>query len=289
MRPDDFFEDEVDDFLGELQGPPRFRKDFVRQLRQGPADGHSDIAVAVGLARLVHDDLEAFGTDGGQLLREPEIREAILALRAVLDRIAVVDLEMPFRDYTTFKSFWLREGAYGSWQARRDLLENIFGEVHDRLADQESAELSSALAVPVSPRGRTGWARIDAEIAEIRRHFLTARTPQDYRNVGNDCIILTEELSRQLYSVDQHLRPGESEPPVANTKQRLERVVEDALPGSGNATLRKLLRASIEVAQALKHGSTPRRREAGMAADSVILLATLLRRMHDGEEDSAYS
>ena len=141
--------------------------------------------------------------------------------------------------------------------------------------------MSSTLAEPVSPRGRTGWARIDEEIAELRRHFQSAQTPQDYRNVGNDCVIVTEALSRLVYEPARHLREGETEPPISNTKNRLERYVDDAAQGSENAALRKLAKATIEMAQAVKHRTTPTRREAGIAADAVILLANLLRRLSD--------
>jgi hypothetical protein len=122
---------------------------------------------------------------------------------------------------------------------------------------------------------------VDTEIAELRRHFQTARTPQDYRNVGNDCVLVVERLSGTVYSAERHLRPGEEEPPFANTKQRLDRFIEDSLQGADNAPLRKLARATIEMAQAVKHRSTPNRTEAGMAADGVILLANLLRRIDE--------
>jgi hypothetical protein len=92
-----------------------------------------------------------------------------------------------------------------------------------------------------------------------------------------------EALSAAAYTRDRHLRVGEEEPPIANTKQRLDRVIEDALPGSDNATLRKLGRAVIEMAQQVKHSTTPTRREAGIAADAVIQLANFLRRLEEPE------
>ena len=114
---------------------------------------------------------------------------------------------------------------------------------------------------------------MSTEISELRRHFQTARTAQDYRNVGLDCVSITESLRPGL-------RPGEAPPRrrggalrFANTKQRLERFVEDAVPGPENATLRKLARSAIEYAQHVKHSGTPTRREAGIAADAVIQLA----------------
>lgn len=283
MRPDDFFEHSDDDDFGVSFAKRRFRVELMRELRRGPLDTASDSEVAVALARLTHDELEAFGTDSSESLNNAQMRETLLGLRAVLDRLGIQQFDVPFRDFTTFKSYWLREGAYGSWQARRDLLNGLFETLHDQLTDMESRALTSSLADPVSPRARTGWSRVDGEIAELRRHFQIARSPQDYRNVGNDCVILTEALGRTVYRAERHLRPSETEPPIANTKQRLDRFIEDALSGSANAPLRKLARAAIEMAQAVKHQSTPTRRDAGLAADAVILLANLLRRIAEPE------
>jgi hypothetical protein len=90
---------------------------------------------------------------------------------------------------------------------------------------------------------------------------------------------VTEALSRLVYDPALHLRPGEEEPPVAKTKQRLDRYIEDALPGPANAVLRKLGKAAIELAQQVKHSGEPTRTEAGIAADTIILLANMLRRL----------
>jgi len=40
---------------------------------------------------------------------------------------------------------------------------------------------------------------------------------------ANDCVHLTEALSRQVYDPAVHLQPGEDEPPAARTKQPLTR------------------------------------------------------------------
>ena len=88
---------------------------------------------------------------------------------------------------------------------------------------------------PVSPHARTGWARVDAEITELRRHFRSATTEQDYRSVGNDCVAVTEALSRQVYDHAVHGKAGEGEPPVDKTKNRIGRFVEMAARGADSA------------------------------------------------------
>ena len=66
------------------------------------------------------------------------------------------------------------------------MLHDLFDSLHDALADLETRAVSSTLTEPVSPILATGWSAVDFEISELRRHFRAARTPQDYRSVGND-------------------------------------------------------------------------------------------------------
>jgi hypothetical protein len=55
--------------------------------------------------------------------------------------------------------------------------------------------------------------------------------------------------------------------------------IEHTLEGSDNAGLRRLAKAAIEVAQQVTHNGGPIRTDAGIAADAVILLANMLRRL----------
>lgn len=290
MRPADFFiEGEIvvveDDFSFDLlEGPTRHvNEQLLDELRRKPLPDKTDLEVAVPLARLMHDELQAYGTGGGEELNDEQMRVAIQALHAVTRRLGIDGFKVPFHDFTSFRSWWIKNGASGSggWQARRDLLSDIFDRLHDQLAEMELQSLESSLVDPISPHSRTGWAAVDTEISELRRHFNSARTPQDYRAVGLDCVAVTEALSAQVYDPTRHLRDGEEEPPVAKTKQRIERFVEDAAPGPDNAALRRLARAATEFAQHVKHSETPTRREAGIAADAVIQLANLVRRLDE--------
>jgi hypothetical protein len=99
----------------------------------------------------------------------------------------------------------------------------------------------------------------------------------------NDCIAVLTAVSGAAYNASVNLREGETEPPTDQTKNRLDRVVDDALSGRGNTTLRKHVRALIEFSQEVKHSESPSRRDAGIAADSVIQLANVIRRLHEEE------
>jgi hypothetical protein len=227
--------------------------------------------------------LERFGTGGGEEMTDAQLRLALRGLSKTLERMGAADFQPPFRDFASFRNWWIQRGAAGSggWQARRDLLDTLFSPLHDTLADLQAGSLTRQVAQPVSPHARTGLATVDTEVSDLRQQFQNATSAQGYSAVGLGAVRVTEALSRELYDPAIHLRPGETEPPVDKTKMRLERYVEDAAPGSDNAELRKLLRAAIEYAQTVKHSPTPTRREAGMAADAVILLANVLRRMQE--------
>ena len=272
MTPEDFFEDDLfsDERLLDTK--------HLEAVRAGSHIGRSNVEVAVALLRLAHDELEAYGTDGNQRTDESEIRLILRTSQVLLQRLAI-SFDLPFSDYGTFRTYWSNNGAYGNWQARRNILNKLFEPVHLELARLEDHELGSVLAKPITSHPGTGWARVDTEINEMRRHFGAARSAQDYRNVGNDCVAVLTRLSEALFDPELHLMEGEQVPPVANTKDRLGRFVEHAASGPANAEIRKVARAAIELAQAIKHQGEPTRRNAGIAADSVILLANLLRRL----------
>lgn len=285
MRADDFFTggttwvDGADPWA--MPVSRWFNAAWVEQTRRGPVADHDDLDVITGLARLVHDELERYGTDSSQELNEDDMRTALLALRATKDRLGITGFDPPFRDFGTFRSHWLQQGCSGSWQCRRDLLDTLFDPLHQQILDREVSSYAAGPVDPVSPRSVTGWPRVDEEIMELRRHFKIARTDQDHRNIGNDCVAILEALSRQVYDATRHLRPGETEPSIEKTKQRLTRFVEDAALGPDNEELRRLARAAIEFAQRVKHSHDGTRRDAGISADAVILLANILRRLDE--------
>ena len=275
MHPDDFFvETEGFDSIGDR----RLNVELLEKLRRRPLPQRDDLEAATALARLVHDELETYGTEGGERLGKDGMALAIRSLRAALKRLDI-QFDPEWRDYTTFRGYWIRKGARGSWQARRDLLASEFDPIHGELARREDQALANDLVEQVSPRGTTGWPKVDEEIRELRRRFRSAQTPQDYRAVGTHCVGVLEALSRTVYDPSAHLREGESPPPPEKTKLRIGRYVEDAAPGSSNEQIRGLVLKAVELAHEVKHRETPTRRDAGIAADSVIVLANLLRRL----------
>jgi len=240
-----------------------------------------DLDVAVSLLALLHDEFRAFGTSGGQWVPEDHVRIASDACSEVMGRLGLVAFDLPFRDYDGFYAYWRLKGAAGAggWQARRDLLANIFDPARDAVRREKMRRRRVSVASGVTSAGDLGWPAVDRLVTQVGRRFASARNYDDYKSVGLDCVSLLDTLSRTLYDPATHLREGEEEPPVDQSKKRLERVVEDATPGTSNDDLRKLIKAAIAYAHHVKHQTSPNRHQAGMAADAAILIAHLLRRL----------
>ncbi|MBM4487733.1 hypothetical protein MWT96_25180 (plasmid) [Prescottella equi] len=279
MIADDFFKSARDDVWGGTKS--KFDMALIKEIRAGSVAGRTDIEIAIALSQLVHDELQAFGTEGGQSLNDAQIAAALTALRAVTRRLAI-QFDPPYRNFTTFKSYWMRNDAYGSWQARRNLLGDLFEPLHKELTALEERSFDD-LASAISPHAATGWPSVDEEILELRRRFQTATTTQDYRALGTNCVGVLEALSRTVYNPKDHLRDGEVEPPVEKTNIRIGRYIEDTLPGPNNEDIRGLTKKAAALAHHVKHSPTATRRDAGIAADSVILLANIVRRLDQDE------
>lgn len=262
-------------------GPARVDADVFDRLRSGKLPGISDEDVAEDLLTFVFDDLTAFGTGGGEVMTNDEMRRAISGLKAVMTRIGV-QLDVPFRDFNSFKAYWLRNDGYNSWQARREIVDGIFSDPLAKVMAARDRSFTATLIDPISPHAVTGWPRVDAEIEAMRIEFRDATTPQNCRAVGLHAVAVLDAVSAVAY---RHAIHGEDavEPPVSKTKDRLDRVVLHGLPGSGNAEVRKLVRSAIETAQAVKHGSTPDRLKAGLAADAVLVVSHMMRRLAEVE------
>lgn len=282
MQTEEFYEEQSvstpDPWGGFATSRIALRTDLLNTLRAGAIPGDDDLETAIALTRIVHGELEAYGTGGGEQMSEEQIELAQRCLRAVLDRQSIT-LRLPWRNFAGFRTYWLQNDGYGSWQARRGLLDTFFKPVHEELDRLEEASFHAVVAEAVSPRTATGWPAVDTELTELKRRFRSATTPQDYRDVGNRSVAVLEALSRTVYNPSKHLRDGEMAPAPDKTKQRLGRYAEDSLAGPNNAEVRAVAVKVIELAHAVKHSTSPTRREAGITADAVILLANILRRV----------
>jgi hypothetical protein len=154
-------------------------------LIEGPEAGLSDLHASLALMDLVRDDLHESGTRGDQRLTNQQMRTAVRALERTSER-AGQPFRLPFRDHSSWKPYWIRKGASrtGGWQARRDLLGDLFDEAYAPLTAAQDRALPSNLAEAASPCEKLGWHEVDTAVGELRKHFRTAEPPLDYKGWG---------------------------------------------------------------------------------------------------------
>lgn len=282
MRLDDFFitTPSASDMWGASAPSSTLNSDLLRTIMKGPVPGDDHLETALSLTRLVQREFEAYGTDSGQEISDEESGLILRTLRLALKRDGI-SFEPPWRDFPSFRSYWLREGASGSWQARRDLLAKWFLPVLEHLEAKEEQAFRSELATGVSPRTELGWPSVDEYIRQLRQRFHSATSVADYKDVGNRCVGVLEALSSVVYDPDVDCPPNEAPPPNDKTNIRIGAYVDRQLPGKGNEELRGLIKKASALAHKMKHSESADRTTTGICADTVILLANVLRRLQE--------
>lgn len=258
---------------------PKLNTGLLEAIKTGKYSKASDLSVASELSKVVWEEYEKCGTEG-KTIPEPEIVLAQKTLISVLDRLQI-QINIPWRDFRSFRSYWIRNGAHGSYQARRDILSDLFEPIQQELDRRERQSVQASLVTAISPHATLGWDAVDTKVSALRRRFADARTPEDYSDVGNRAVSALEELANQVYDPKKHVREGEEPLPYSKTKERFNCYIEEKLSGPSNAALRKVARGTVDLSQALKHGSVTTRTNAGLVGDSVIFLANMLRRLDD--------
>lgn len=279
MRFDDFFGEVLDS--ASPWGPSRtaaIRIDLVRQLADSPLPGDDPLSTAIALTQFVRGQYQSFGTDGKQLINDVESREVLRSLRAVLRRQGV-EFDPQWSDFPSFRTYWNAHEGRGSWQARRDMLSKLFDPVLEALEMTQDRASENEVARPVSPRSELGWPAVDGHIEQLRQRFATASTHVDYKDVGNRCVGVLEALSAVVYDPAVHCPEGKSQPPVDKTDIRIGAYIDQRLTGPSNEELRGLVKKASALSHKMKHSPRADRTTTGIAADAVILLANILRRL----------
>ena len=200
-------------------GRRALNRGLLGSIQSGGIANRPDAEVGAALLRLAHDELEAFGTDGKQRTSEDDIRAILQTCRRLTKRIGVV-LDLPFSDYRTFKSHWRANGAVGSWQARRDILDGLFNPIHRELANLEDAAAdlqappgsteTSPRSHPVSSDRREDTSRApDARDQSAWDVFISYAT-EDKETVAGPLANALQELGVDVWYDDFELQIGDS-------------------------------------------------------------------------------
>jgi hypothetical protein len=256
--PDDLFlEDIVDDPWNAPAGGRRANTEILDGLRRGQMRGVADLDAALALSQQLEWDFMAYGTGGGEVFNNTEVTLAIRALRATLGRLGIA-FQVPFRDYSTFRTYWNANGAHGSWQARRDMVAGFIEPVLAQLfALQDRVEAGSSIVEPALS------ALTDA--ASIRDHLrrLVASVDADPRlavSVAKDLVESTAKLI--LRERGEAYTDKEDLPPLVSRAQQALRLHAAGVPGDTDEA--KALKTILASLTRLTQGVTELRNKVGV-------------------------
>lgn len=135
-----------------------------------------------------------------------------------------------------------------------------------------------------SPRGlldlgprSTDWPVLEARVRELGPLLERARSLDDVQDVGR--------RSREIVSDLADLALAALEPPIpakpygANRKAKLDAFLDRTADGESNAALRRLVRATFDLANTVTHSSRGARAEAVASAQAAVLLVRTMREL----------
>jgi hypothetical protein len=273
-----------DFFLMCPDGTFQVNRELINLVRIGPLDGFDDVLIGGRLLELTRSEFEKYGTDRTNVFDNDDARSALSSFKACCIRLGITEIDFPFRDFTTFRSWWLKNGASNSWQARRDLVENVFDPLVKRFDDLLLGIPERTLFDPLNINSQSTWPKIQEEIEQLRKHAASANSDADIRNLGNDCVVIIEKLSAFLYRHADHGDAALAEESPTKTKNRLTAIVEHEFLSSSSHELVKVVRSTIELAQAIKHNHNPTLMDTMILAESTIFLVAVLDRLLNQRE-----
>lgn len=269
--------------------PCRFelKPDIVEKARYGELN-EPDIEVVRPLLELVRRGYINRGNTGYVDHSVAEFDSLRRALQAVCLRLGY-DLELPFRNLDSFHLYMVDQYGSDAEETRRRAITEIFDPLEEFVETLENSTMEGILVEGSSPLDPGLWTQVDEEIRALRDKFSSARTASDFSDIGNRAVRIVETLSDLLFDPEKHLREGEDPTAYskAKTKNRLDRIIENELPGAQNEALRSFAKSCVTLAHRVKHSSTPTKRDAGSAADGVIILASTLQRIIEESDGHA--
>jgi hypothetical protein len=177
----------------------------------------------------------------------------------------------PYEDLWSWYGHWSAE--LGTYAQRRVHITGLTNPVREQLeAMLDGVQVSDPGGEPLPT-----WASLDARVEGIVNELRTARTTDDYQDVGRRCREVLIDTAKLL--ADPSLVPAGQEPPQsANAKAWLDLFLASRAAGRSHAELRKFIPAAWDLAQKVTHGGV-RRLDAYAAAQATVLVVRTLQQL----------
>jgi len=189
-------------------------------------------------------------------------------IRGELRRFGLEDPN-PHEDLWAWYGYWSQH--LSSYVSRRTYIRELYQPLLDaleHLADRTvGAELQPA---------ETGWHRVDHQLSQLRERYATAQTSEDCQAVGLLCRDIFRSLADATFD-ESHVPAGEATPGPADAVARLGFVVDAHAPGETNEELRKVIKATRDLANKVQHQQVATVQQAALVAEATVAAVNLTR------------
>lgn len=178
----------------------------------------------------------------------------------------------PFDDLWAWHGQW-SSGELPSYSSRRTYISGLAKPVREQLeAMVDGVQVEDPGSEP-SPT----WVSLDARVEGIVSELRTARTTDDYQDVGRRCREVLIDTAKLLASPSL-VPAGQEAPQAANAKAWLNLFLASRAAGRSHAELRKFIPAAWDLAQKVTHGEIERV-DAYAAGQATVLVVRTLQQL----------
>lgn len=198
-----------------------------------------------------------------------EYKERRSTIRAELHRRGLEDPNR-FGDLWGWHAYWSEH--LPTYASRRVFVSEMYQPLLDSLEQLGERELGTGLQP-----AQTGWVAVDSQLGQLRERYARAETTDDYKAVGLLCRDIFLSVAKETFSEDEHLPRGGTLPGSADAVARLNLVVDALAPGQSNREVRKVIKATVDLANKVQHDQSATEALAALVAEATVTAVNLIR------------
>jgi hypothetical protein len=196
----------------------------------------------------------------GYKYRYRQVHKALLELN--------LDNPNPYIDlwdwYEHYKSKFI------SYQERRNHINGLYKNLLEQIEGSKNPE---TVVITVDLKG---WGKIERTINEIKIREETAQSEEQFQAVGLLCREIIISLAQEVFIAEKHPILDKTQISSTDAKRMLEAYIAVELAGSSNEAIRKYVKSTSEVANALTHKRTATKKDAALCTTATLSLINLI-------------
>jgi hypothetical protein len=183
-----------------------------------------------------------------------------------------VDDPFPWRDLWQWYGFYKTD--YPTYQSRRDLVYERSDPIIYELERRQTVGLDDWSTPTAS------WADLERRLDGLKAEFETATTLDDLQDVGRrsrEILIDAANVAFHEWMVPE----GDAVPGPSDAKKRIDYFLGEIAPGETNEALRRVVRATQDLNNAVTHSGSTTRAKAYAAAQATVFVVRTLQHLWD--------